>query len=586
MAVEVASTHTMPAPLTYVAGVQIGRCESRVCVVRREASGELTTVQFVQSDTGARSTPCVIALSATGEYVIGEAAETQMAKNADATVPSVLATLPRAADGAALAENAAARCAAAGCSVAVSDVAGDVEIVLTPPPNEDEDEPPAKPGKLRGEDGAAKVLGRLKSLVDDFLGVEGNEPLCCVVAVPSTILGDAVAMASLKRAAKAAKLECLSWVSEGAAVAAAAADKIPKLDGVDGVAVLEVGGRGAACAAFLREPSSGVLSPVVAEAADDALSGHAMADALYGHCVTFLKRRQKIDVAEGGKKAQRKLRVACVRAAKVLGTGAAEATVEADALVDGADARVRMTRARFDDLAGPIYAKAGALGAAAAAAFAASATKPAKVLPLLCGGACRAAAIRTAFVGAFEGFELVEDPGLLGSQVEVDELAVHGAATQAALLAFGAQPLIDEAATKVAKGAKKYASARADFCLATAALPVLGGGLRVAAAKAAALPADAAAAAAFAAAAKPLAPKGSPVPATHAASLELAGDGAAAFVVAFDGDAPLAVLDCSKFAAASKVELAATLDEKANLKLVATVDGDENPVSLDVPASA
>ena len=241
LAVEVASTHTMPAPLTYVAGVQIGRCESRVCVVRREASGELTTVQFVQSDTGARSTPCVIALSATGEYVIGEAAETQMAKNADATVPSVLATLPRAADGAALAENAAARCAAAGCSVAVSDVAGDVEIVLTPPPNEDEDEPPAKPGKLKGEDGAAKVLGRLKSLVDDFLGVEGNEPLCCVVAVPSAILGDAVAMASLKRAAKAAKLECLSWVSEGAAVAAAAADKIPKLDGVDGVAVLTKG---------------------------------------------------------------------------------------------------------------------------------------------------------------------------------------------------------------------------------------------------------------------------------------------------------------------------------------------------------
>ncbi|KAH8064801.1 ATP binding protein [Aureococcus anophagefferens] len=427
----------MPAPLTYVAGVQIGRCESRVCVVRREASGELTTVQFVQSDTGARSTPCVIALSATGEYVIGEAAETQMAKNADATVPSVLATLPRAADGAALAE-AARRGGAAGCSVAVSDVAGDVEIVLTPPPNEDEDEPPAKPGKLRG-DGAAKAASTA----------------CCRPSPPR------------RRA---------------------------------------------------RRPRDG--------------------EALYGHCVTFLKRRQKIDVAEGGKKAQRKLRVACVRAAKVLAR--APRRRSRPTLADGADAR--MTRARFDDLAGPIYAKAGALGATAAAAFAASATKPAKILPLLCGGA--AAAIHKAFVGAFEGFELVEDPGLLGSQVEVDELAVHGAATQAALLAFGAQPLIDEAATKVAKGAKKYASARADFCLATAALPVLGGGLR------------------------------------------LAGDGAAAFVVAFDGDAPLAVLDCSKFAGASKVELAATLDEKANLKLVATVDGDENPVSLDVPASA
>ncbi|KAH8075287.1 ATP binding protein [Aureococcus anophagefferens] len=392
---------------------------------------------------GARSTPCVIALSATGEYVIGEAAETQMAKNADATVPSVLATLPRAADGAALAEAAAARCAAAGCSVAVSDVAGDVEIVLTPPPNEDEDEPPAKPGKLRARAAPLKVLAA-SSRSSTTSSASRNEALCCVVAVPSTILGDAVAMASLKRAAKAAKLSACRGSEARPSRRGRGQD--PKLDGVDGVAVLEVGGRGAACAAFLREPSSGVLSPVVAEAAR-RLGGHAMAEAL-GHCVTFLKRRQKIDVAEGGKKAQRKLRVACVRAAKVLGAGAAEATVEAG----------------------------------------------------------RSSAART-------------------------------------------RPLISEAATKVAKGAK-YASARADFCLATAALP------------------------------------GSPVPATHAASLELAGDGAAAFVVAFDGDAPLAVLDCSKFAGASKVELAATLDEKANLKLVATVDGDENPVSLDVPASA
>ncbi|KAH8083367.1 ATP binding protein [Aureococcus anophagefferens] len=392
----------MPAPLTYVAGVQIGRCESRVCVVRREASGELTTVQFVQSDTGARSTPCVIALSATGEYVIGEAAETQMAKNADATVP---------------------------------DVAGDVEIVLTPPPNEDEDEPPAKPGKLRGEDGAAKVLGRLKSLVDDFLGVEGNEALCCVVAVPSTILGDAVAMASLKRAAKAAKLECLSWVSGPPPRTATRSQARRRRR--------RRRARGRRPRRGLRRlPPRAVERRAVArpEAADGARRPRD-GEALYGHCVTFLKRRQKIDVAEGGKKAQRKLRVACVRAAK---------------------------------------------------------------------------------------------------------------------------PLISEAATKVAKGAKKYASARADFCLATAALPVLGGGLRVAPRP----PAPATRPpAAFSGAAKPLAPKGSPVPATHAASLELAGDGAAAFVVAFDG-ARAAVLDCSKFAGASKVELAATLDEKANLKLV------------------
>ena len=64
------------------------------------------------------------------------------------------------------------------------------------------------------------------------------------------------------------------------------------------------------------------------------------------------------------RRAKRKLRDACARAAKLLANGAAQADVEADALVDGMDARARVTRARFEDLSSDVVAKAQSLVAA------------------------------------------------------------------------------------------------------------------------------------------------------------------------------------------------------------------------------
>ena len=79
-----------------------------------------------------------------------------------------------------------------------------------------------------------------------------------------------------------------------------------------------------------------------------------------------------------------------------------------------------------------------------------------------------------------------------------------------------------------------------------------------------------------------LAPKRSPVPATHAASLPLDGDGDAALVAVYDGETPLAFLDCSKFASASSIDVSAKLDAEANLTLTAKSGLDE--LALAVPA--
>ena len=79
--------------------------------------------------------------------------------------------------------------------------------------------------------------------------------------------------------------------------------------GCDGVVVIDVGGDGAT-ATPLKRSSGGALTAAGASATDDALSGAALTAALYKHCVTFLKRRSKIDVADGGKRAARKLTIA------------------------------------------------------------------------------------------------------------------------------------------------------------------------------------------------------------------------------------------------------------------------------------
>ena len=150
---------------------------------------------------------------------------------------------------------------------------------------------------------------------------------------------------ALLDAASQAGLRVLQVVDEGDSVASfAAQDDVA----CDSVVVLDVGGTRAKATSYTRH-ATGILER--AKCQDDAsLSGDAFTSCLYDFAATFLRRRQKIDVDDGGARAKRKLRDACARAAKLLANGAAQADVEADALVDGMDARARVTRARFEDL--------------------------------------------------------------------------------------------------------------------------------------------------------------------------------------------------------------------------------------------
>ena len=141
---------------------------------------------------------------------------------------------------------------------------------------------------------------------------------------------------------------------------------------------------------------------------------------------------------------------------------------------------------------------------------------------------------------------------------EAAELACVGAARQAALLAFGADPETAAPAERRGKGlAKAFASPRADFCLKQTALPCLEADVSVAAARLAAFPGDKpsaeAALAPLAAAAVAVAAAGAPLPLGSDASVAVAGAGPALAVAVFAGGALVAAVDASALGAATEV---------------------------------
>ena len=85
----------MGPPLQHVCGIAIGYCEARAVIIRRDATtNAIGQPSLVASESGARSTPCAVALGGTGECVVGDAALSQAAKNPAATVPRALSCLP------------------------------------------------------------------------------------------------------------------------------------------------------------------------------------------------------------------------------------------------------------------------------------------------------------------------------------------------------------------------------------------------------------------------------------------------------------------------------------------------------------
>lgn len=374
----------MPRDVRTGLGIAFGHCRIRLAAVRNNA----TTTQLVVSESGSRDAPAMVAY-VHGEWLVGEAALT--AKHATITVPDLLAILPR----------------------------------------EHESDAPPTPLPPAGDSSPELILGHvfatLKKNADALCGSAEDQWICAVLAVPNDV--DSQGKACLRAAARRAKIDIMQMIDEHDAVLLA-----HDLDNIHQpplrACVIDVGGSRSRCS--LYQICDGVLLPLWTRT-DHELSTLEMTRKLEDFAMHQLRQRQQLEIQ--GDKATQRLRAACARAAKIL-SQQAQADIEADALVDGIDVRIRVTRPRYDDMCSPLVSRLKQL-----------VHMPPPPPPhdsvdilVLAGGGSKNDRIKR------EALHALGQPTLAASRsIECDEAAVFGAAKQVALLLFGLDPSTDAA---------------------------------------------------------------------------------------------------------------------------------------------
>jgi actin-like ATPase involved in cell morphogenesis len=165
------------------------------------------------------------------------------------------------------------------------------------------------------------------------------------------------------------------------------------------------------------------ICEVKAMSGDTHLGGQDFDSRIVDLCVQEVRRSTGKNVA-GNPRALRRLRTACEHATRAL-SAAAQAVVEVDALLDGADFRFTLTRARFEVLNADLFARCLEPVKRVLHDAAMNATRVAEVV--LVGGCSRIPKVQALLSEFFGGKELCRS-------VNPDEAAVYGAAVQAAIL--------------------------------------------------------------------------------------------------------------------------------------------------------
>ena len=388
-------------------GIRLGS-SSLTLAVSRLGVGFSPKPEVVAAYTGERVTPATVARAANGEWIMGEAARMQTAKNPKNTFTQLVKLAGQAYDAKALkpllfdgaADEADGTVRFTAYENGTGKGAGS-DVVLA--------EACKKPEEL-----LALLLGQLKAMAEESVGaapgVEVVRP--CVLTAPSPL--DANQKAALERAGAAAGLHILALISEPTAVALAhGADVYPPkgsgsganddddddddddeeeeekaADG--GAAAAAAGGLtvakaatsklclvvdlgGSSLTATVLSIDRGVVTTVAAETTE-AVSGAAMVGALVAFAAKMFTKKTKGVDPLANRKAKATLTMFCERCLQSLSTNN-DYALEIESLCEGMDLRQRVSRSRFEDLVGgatwdaaakavaAVLAKAGVSGA-------------------------------------------------------------------------------------------------------------------------------------------------------------------------------------------------------------------------------
>jgi len=165
---------------------------------------------------------------------------------------------------------------------------------------------------------------------------------------------------------------------------------------------------------------------VKATAGDTHLGGEDFDNKMVNYLVKEFKRKNKVDIS-GNPRALRRLRTACERAKRTLSFDT-ESTIDIDAIYEGIDFHMLVTRAKFEQLNTDLFEKC--LEIVKSCLTDAKMNKSSVDDVVLVGGSSRIPKVQQLLQDFFKGKDLC-------SSINPDEAVAYGAAVQAALLCEG-----------------------------------------------------------------------------------------------------------------------------------------------------
>lgn len=274
--------------------------------------------------------------------------------------------------------------------------------------------------KFLPEEISAAVLTKMKLTAEAYLGHSVKN---AVITVPA-YFNDSQRQAT-KDAGAIAGLNVLRIINEPTAAALAyGLDKVHQ-KGEKNILVFDCGG-GTHDVSILTL-DEGVFE-VKATGGDGHLGGEDFDNLLVTHCAEEFKKKTKVDITNN-LRAMRRLRTVCERAKRTL-SSATQATIEIDALADGHDFMMNLTRAKFESLCEPIFRRT--IAPIDRCLTDAKMSKNDIHEIIMVGGSSRIPRIRQLLSDYFGGKKL-------NDSVHPDEAVAYGAAVQGHILTGGSE---------------------------------------------------------------------------------------------------------------------------------------------------
>lgn len=391
-------------------GIDLGTTYSCVAVFRDGKA------QIIANDQGNRTTPSYVAWSDT-ERLVGDAAKNQSASNPYNTVFDAKRLIGRK-----FADPVVQEDARLWPFRVVSDGTADdkplIEVTYQ-----------GVPKRFHPEEISSMVLFKMKQTAESYLGQRVTD---AVITVPA-YFNDSQRQAT-KDAGEIAGLHVLRVVNEPTAAAIAyGLDRGGKSNGTESeraraadseaekiILVFDMGG-GTFDVSILA--IQGAVFEVRATAGDPHLGGEDFDNRMLSYCISEFRRKFRSDPSMN-QRAVRRLRTQCERAKREL-SNQTQVTIEVDALHDGHDFHLRMSRAKFEELNLDYFKKAMQPVSQCLEDSGIPKHKIDEVV--MVGGSTRIPKVQQMIRSYFNGKELCKS-------MNPDEAVAYGAAVQAAIV--------------------------------------------------------------------------------------------------------------------------------------------------------